>query len=420
MHVYRLLLDLTSTQSIYTRIPPSIIIGYGFTKLTLLGGLPIKSLEGELPDLLKTFIPTLPFAILKARGILKVIGTVDEARDTCLELLRAKKTFVLQQFLKASTDRPFFVRLYWKKGEGIHAKLFESLRPYPAEYRPEHGGAYLARAENGKGVKLSSYTKVLVSSFLQLTSIIQMICAEELDTMSADYLQDGKGYWHFMSLSSYSYTQRKALTARTSNRKLASISTAISPRYHITVSQQLSPTAILSAKKVEKKLKFREESPGRPPYIEAPRRRKELQIEELVRDIIGTRGVLKHTTYKRWFQRTSSSTNYLPIDRLFATNIAKKSRAVHRSARHEVENLKALVRSLRRQQDSNQIITTKFVLFEVGKHLLKRLIENKNRIAEDKPKPLTITTDFQTMMSQKVLDVGNEKLALVRNRIKKG
>jgi hypothetical protein len=418
---------MTSSQPLYTRIPPSIILGYGFNKLTLMGGLPLKYIEGTLEDLVKTFSPVEPFAVLKHQGTVKVCASLEAALADCRELLMKgsklrPEPFVLQQFLKSATARAFFVRLHWRKDSGISARLHEHERPYPPEFSQELAANYLVRTESGRSVKLSQYTKVLMNSFLQLKTFIQRICAEELDSISADYLQDAKGSWYFMSINSYSYSHRKALTARSAVRP-TTVSALTSPRLRVNISPPI-PAATTndfreSPRKKIKDLKFRQNSLGRPPYLESPRRRKELQIEELVRDIIGTRGALKHTSYKQWLQRTSSTSSYLPIDRLFATNIAKKARIIHRSSKLEVENLKALVRTMRRQHDSNQVINTKLIRFELCRYLLKRIAAIKHRGAADKPKPMVVATDFQSLMSRQVLDNGNEMMDKVRSRIRK-
>lgn len=273
----------------------------------------------------------------------------------------------------------------------------------------------------GRSVRLTQSTKSLVGSFSQLTQLIQRLCAEDLDSLSADYLQDTKGQWYFLNTGSYSYSQRKAMTARLPHprtlppHRTALTSYTLSPRYNVIV----TPEPLSPSKATPKQSHSTKSSRGCLPSVENSKRRKELQVEGLVREVLGSRGVLKHTSYKRWLERTSTSTNYLPIDRLFALNISKKARSVHRSVKNEVENLKALVRTLRRQHDSNQIINTKFVMFEVGRYLLKLLMNHKNRLAADKPKPLNISVDFLALMSQKVLDGGNEMLAHVRTRIKK-
>jgi hypothetical protein len=424
LHVYRLLLDMTSSQSLNTRIPPSIIQGYGFNKLTLMGGLPLKYLEGTLDDLIKTFLPVVPFAVLKHQGTVKLCATPEAALADCKELLMKgsnlnPEAFVLQQFLKSTTERAFFVRLHWRKDSGISARLHENERPYPAEFSQELAANYLVRAESGRSVKLSQYTKILMNSFLQLKALIQRICAEELTSISADYLQDANGSWCFMSIDSYSYSQRKAMTMRSVARPMT-VSARASPKLRLIVTPPIKSVATSkSPKKSIKGLKFREMSAGRPPYLEAPKRRKELQLEELVRDIIDTRGVLKHSSYKRWLQRTSSTSNYLPIDRLFAENIAVKKKEIYRSSKLEVENLKALVRTMRKQHDSSQVINTKLIEFELGRYLLNMIVTNKSKSAMNKPKPMAAPIDFKNQMSKKVLDNGNEMIDKVRSHIRR-
>lgn len=424
IHLYRLLLDLTSSQSISTRIPPTIIYGFGFPNLTLLGGLPIKAMEGELSVVIKGFLKGLPFAVLKCSGGVKVCTSLEDAYEACRDLLRAQSNpqsehFVLQQFLKPPTDRPFFVRIQWKKGEGIRVRIHESAHPFPEECRPELAKNFLVRAGVGSSVRLSQYTGALASSFSQLTNLMQRLCAEELDTLSGDYLQDSKGTWHLMSISSYSYSQRKVLTSRPSVCKTASMSPSITRRASI-ASIAVSAPEVLTTRTIHKKVKIRQVSAGRLPDLKASGRRMELQREGLVRDILGSRGALKHTTYKKWLQRTSSCSTYLPLDKLFASSIAKKAKEIQRSSRHEVEDLKALVRTLRKQQESEQTVTTDFVLYEVGRFLLKLLVDFKARSAEVKARPVVLfTPDSQTLMSKKVMDRGTEMLDLVRLRLKK-
>lgn len=365
VHLFYLLHLVSAKSTLRMRVPFSLVKGFGFTSPTVIETdqsiLRFKKPQSSTRDfILNNFNYEPCIVVVKTRTQTFLLSDLQEV----MSYFNKEKNIVIQRYV-SELGKQSIIRIRWRYPKSVSASLYS-------------GPMNSIRRRKPTSVFLSESNKDLLNYVCILKAVLQntVFRDKKLVSFEAEFIKSPEFTWYLLGIHSYQAAEtssQKNLRQKVTELEQPKPATQGLPR------NTLTPNTTQNTFKFS----FRLQSPKSPPYINAPKRIKELNFEEEISELVGNKQVtsLKFMNTRLWNKRIEpkrskttskvlkpnltniycTSTQKPPdeycksrehtIDRAYAKFIAKKSRKVLKHTQETTAELQDMIEAM------NQIVS---------------------------------------------------------------